>query len=31
MPAELDLFIDELAGIVHCPITAYQRELLRRH
>jgi hypothetical protein len=29
MPAELDQFIDELAGIVHCPITAYQRELLQ--
>jgi hypothetical protein len=29
IPAELDQFIDELAGIVHCPITAYQRELLQ--
>jgi hypothetical protein len=26
---ELDRFIDELAGIVHCPITSYQRELLQ--
>jgi hypothetical protein len=29
IPAELDQFIDELAGIVHCPITSYQRELLQ--
>ena len=29
IPAELDQFIDELAGIVHCPITTYQRELLQ--
>lgn len=29
VPAELDQFIDELAAIVHCPITVYQRELLQ--
>ncbi|MFL6161665.1 MAG: hypothetical protein ACJ74U_05500 [Jatrophihabitantaceae bacterium] len=28
-PMELDQFIDELASIVHCPITTYQRELLQ--
>ena len=30
VPAELDQFIDELAAIVHCPITVYQRELLQQ-
>ncbi|HTZ44670.1 MAG TPA: hypothetical protein VMB79_12485 [Jatrophihabitans sp.] len=30
IPAELDTFIDELAAIVHCPITVYQRELLQQ-
>jgi hypothetical protein len=29
IPGELDQFIDELAGIVHSPITVYQRELLQ--
>jgi len=28
-PAELDQFLDELAGLLSCPITAYQRERLQ--
>jgi len=30
IPPELDNFIDELAAIVHAPITVYQRELLQQ-
>jgi len=28
-PAELDQFIDELAGLLHCSVTVYQREKLQ--
>ena len=28
-PAELDQFLDELAGLLHCSITVYQREKLQ--
>ncbi len=29
LPPELDQFIDELAGLLTCPITVYQREKLQ--
>jgi hypothetical protein len=28
-PVELDQFLDELAGLLHCSITVYQREKLQ--
>jgi hypothetical protein len=28
-PAEFDEFIDELAGLLHCSVTVYQREKLQ--